>query len=188
MSLLTSFSRPTPGVRYPKFASGRFYNTRSFLAGINGTGALTANTIYASPLWIPPGAALDRIGINTTVAAAAGKVARLMLFAAGTDDLPGALLLDAGTVAADAVAGDLLLTIAYTPPPGLIYAAVVCDGTPTLTMVQNAAAPYGFATVAAANYGGSPSKANGGTTAPNPFGAVGAYVTGTYFLVGVRAV
>lgn len=66
-------------------------------------GARVANYHYYLPLYIPRTMTFDRIGINVTIAASAGKSA-LLGFYHHTNGRPAALKLDAGEVAIDSVA------------------------------------------------------------------------------------
>jgi hypothetical protein len=97
------------------------------------TGAATATRTIFGALFLPRATALDRISINVTVAGAASTVARLGLYYADSATFePGALLLDAGTVATDTT-GVKEATIAVTLAPGLYWTAGWCSGTPTTT-------------------------------------------------------
>jgi hypothetical protein len=192
MGLLYSFTGAATRTKLIiPWISGRTYDAQSYIGGGRSTWAIVANTIYSSPLWVPAGGvAIDRIGTEITVAAAAGKIARFMLYA-DNNGLPGALLHDAGTIAVDTT-GEKSITVAYTLPEGRVHAALVSDGTPTvriLNMTAAALAAYGFPTLGAAAAGGAQARLNTDTTAPDPFSASGAasYTTATTVLVAVRA-
>jgi hypothetical protein len=98
------------------------------------TGAATATRIIFGALFLPRATALDRISINVTAAGAASTVARLGLYYSdpANNYEPGALALDAGTVATDST-GVKEATIAVTLPAGLYYTAGWNSGSPTTT-------------------------------------------------------
>lgn len=142
-------STPTGLIAAPIFVPGmpwvvgHYHDSTQFFGGRDtGTGALTANILYAVPI-IPvsqsraygSAVAIDRIAINITTGAAAGKKARLGAYALGTDGKPGALLFDAGELAADgsAVEATITQTLRCGEP---VYLAVVSDGTPTLRLLE----------------------------------------------------
>ena len=188
--MVPSLTRAGAGDRlhYPKWITAKYYGPHTIVGGTIASQALGANTVYASPLWVPPGSAIDRIGINVTVVAAAGKILRLMLHASGANDLPGALLLDAGTILADAL-GDREITVSYTPPGGLTWISVVSDGTPTVAMYNNTAVLgiMGSTTVSGASTG-SVFKSNVNANVPDPWGTPSGYLTTGHVSPGVRAV
>lgn len=85
--------------------------------GIRGTAAMAASTEYAIPIWIGEPGTLDRIGCEVITAGTAGTVIRLGIRSSTTADRPGTLLLDAGTVAGDAVAtAELTISLAIATP------------------------------------------------------------------------
>jgi len=93
--------------------------------------ALTADTIYAIPFFVARSMTIDRLAIDVAVAAAGGAIARLGIYADGTNLYPGALVVDAGTVAVDAVAV-VAATISQALTKGWYWLVVVSDNTPTL--------------------------------------------------------
>jgi len=97
--------------------------------------ALTAGRISFLLIFVSERTAYDRIGINVTVAAAGGSLCRVGIYAKGTDGWPGALILDGGTLATDAIAG-VENVIALTLARGYYYTAGVCDDTPTITSLH----------------------------------------------------
>jgi hypothetical protein len=119
------------------FQTARYYNGQVAGTSVSAV-ALTADTLYAIPFLVNKTNTFDRISIDVTAAAAAGKKARLGIYQSNTaTQLPGTLLLDAGEVAVDAIA-TVEITISQALSAGLYYLAVVSDGTPTLQ--ANAAA------------------------------------------------
>ncbi len=118
------------------------YITQSILIGqydfgmpyvSEGTLALTADTIYFIAFFIPRTRTYDRIGVELTTNGAAGILVRLGIYNATSAHIPGALVLDAGTVVVDNGAAVLkTITISKQLIPGNYFMAVVSDGTPTL--------------------------------------------------------
>lgn len=165
--LLDAIARATGFVsmRAGTYLDGHVVNVTS------SSGAATATRMYLVPFWLPVAKAVDRIMVNVTVAGAAATVARLGIYGVDVSTYePGALLLDAGTVATDTT-GAKEATVSYTLAAGLFYAAVWCSGTPTLTTIASGNRPA----VGNSSANGSPNPAfikdgaySGGL--PNPAG------------------
>lgn len=115
-----------------RFQTGVWIDIGCWIPNVLTTGAIGANIHYANKLMIPRGQVTSRVFCETTVAAAGGKLLRVGLYTVGTDGLPGALLYDSGSLAADAAAGDIGANVVMTIPYDEVYATVVSDGTPTL--------------------------------------------------------
>jgi hypothetical protein len=97
------------------------------------TQALTANTLYATLIKVPHSITIDRLACQITIGGAASSLVRLGLFANdGTNGLPGTLLVDGGTTAADTT-GTRAVTVNQTLTRGRYWVGVVSDGAPTLT-------------------------------------------------------
>jgi hypothetical protein len=109
--------------------SGRYYG---FQFGAGAYPALelqlAVDTLYAMPFSAPDAHAYDRISVHVTTAGAAGTLARLGVYA-DADGVPGALILDAGTVAVDAAAG-VEININQTLTPGWYWLVALTNGTP----------------------------------------------------------
>jgi hypothetical protein len=116
-------SRPRPFHR-----SGSYYGP---LMGTHNTMTPGSNSsLYCMPLWIGEPITLDRIGIRVNTAGEAGSVIRLGIYADDSDGLPGARLLDAGTVVSDSV-GNKEITISFAVNAGLIWLAAAFQAAPT---------------------------------------------------------
>lgn len=138
-----------PSVTLPLVVPGSpwiatFYedSTNYFGGRCTGTGALTANILYAVPI-VPislsgiynSSVAVDRIAVNVTTNAV-GKKARLGCYARGANGKPGALLWDAGEIDVGSIAG-VEATIARTLQCGVeVFLAIVSDGTPSLRLLE----------------------------------------------------
>ena len=70
------------------------------------------------PLELPVECTADRIACEVTAIGSAGAVVRLGIYACNANGMPGALVLDAGTVAADDIAGIKEITINQPLRPG----------------------------------------------------------------------
>jgi hypothetical protein len=132
------------GATTAPWRTGAIYDANWHTAGGSmSTAALTANILYGMPIYLPIGAACSHIGINITVAGAAGTKARLGL-ATLNDDLTGTLVLDGGEIAVDAT-GEV--QTAFAPDisgGGWHYLLLTANGTPTIpTHISSAAAVFG---------------------------------------------
>jgi hypothetical protein len=138
----------------PYMRAGLYYAT----AGTTTTTSPPNQSLRVTPLYVPRALTLDRIGLDVTTAGQAGAVIRLGIYA---DDggYPGALVLDAGTIAGDAVATPEI-TIAQALAIG-VYWLGAC--------VQNAATTQ--PTVRALAGGQLVFPASTGTAAANTSGA-----------------
>jgi len=95
---------------------------------------LAANRLYGIPFIAARAMSVDRIAVYINVLAA-GKSARLGLYRNGTNNNPGALVVDGGEVSVDAT-GLKTVVIDEALTKGLYWMAIVSDGTPT---------PHGYA-------------------------------------------
>lgn len=181
----------------PKWAGGDSYRSGYYAHGIyvsstSGTQGLTQDRLFARPFLVVARRAFDRIGVNITVAAGASGVLRMGIYADG-GGVPGALIVDAGTVSATAT-GTVEITIAQTLDPGLYWLALVEQGSATggtVTAYSAAAIPTSawsqVATTPPTSLGFThPYKASVSGALPNPFGALTS-ATSTPPMVCLRA-
>jgi hypothetical protein len=86
---------------------------------------LVLNRLYAAPYRLNASGTADRIGVDVATAAAAGGVARLVIYQPdGTGGMPGTVVLDAGTVAIDTT-GAKAITISQALSAGFYWLAVI---------------------------------------------------------------
>lgn len=111
------------------WVTGKYY-TQVCLPGF-GNAQLANGDLYVVPLLVPAAYAVDRIACAVTTGGSAGAVIRLGIYADASGQ-PGALLVDAGTVAATTTGGKQI-TIAKTLSAGLWWLALVCQGAPVTT-------------------------------------------------------
>lgn len=130
------------------FTTGYSYGPQT---GTPSSSAATAGQLHAYPLIINRASqAFDRIGINVNTGAT-GSTVRLGIYA-DSGGLPGALLVDAGTVDT-ATAGDKVLTIAQTLSRGRYWVAAVAQGgAPTLGTVTGVSPYVGKPTVSGSGH------------------------------------
>jgi hypothetical protein len=104
--------------------------------------SMVAGTIYAIPFVVSRAITIDRLAIWVKAAGAGGTVARLGIYADDGDCYPGALVVDAGTVAVDAIA-IVAATINQSLTKGLYWLVIVSDGTPQIYLGYFAWSPLG---------------------------------------------
>jgi len=113
--------------------------------GQTSTGLLTQNTLYAYPWAVPNPITLTRLSVDVTTAGEAGSVLRLGIFYDNGTTIPDVLLLDAGTVAGDAIAQPEI-TISQALNPGIYWlstVAQVCPTTPPTVRILSVGAQPG---------------------------------------------
>lgn len=122
-------------------ASGRFYDSR--IQSAFTTVALSANTLYGVPFYVPNTTTYTAIVVEVTTLAG-GKSVRLGIYN-DSNGTPGTLVLDAGTVSA-ATTGGKTITISQQLTTGWYWLAAVSDGTPSLRALSqsNALPSLGF--------------------------------------------
>lgn len=100
---------------------------------------------YAVPLYVPKTTTFDRIGAVVTIGGGTGAVIRFGIYADNGRGQPGALVLDAGTVAATGTGTPLTITISQVLAPGLYWLVSCVQGvaTPRPTMkITGTLVPY----------------------------------------------
>lgn len=108
---------------------------------------LGTGTLRAVPFYTPVALSVARIGAEITAAGDAGGRLRLGVYADNGSGFPGALVIDAGTIAADAVAtAEATLASPVTLTPGWYWLAAVVQAVTTTqpTVRIGAAATPGF--------------------------------------------
>jgi hypothetical protein len=155
--------------------------------GNRSTVTTVLNQMTAVPFFVSNTESFDRIGAEVTTVGTAGSVVRLGIYADSGVGQPGALVLDAGTIAGDVQAA-AEITINVTLPAGLYWLAAVGQtiGTPIMRCLSATnTVPCGVATLAVAT-GASPQMGHrmAGVTAglPNPF-VVGGQSAGPVLVV-----
>lgn len=88
----------------PNIASGSYFYTSSQNNNSTTSNTLGVGTLRVTPWYVPRGVSIARLGVEFTGAGEAGSLFRIGVYADNGSALPGALLLDAGTVSAASVA------------------------------------------------------------------------------------
>lgn len=127
------------------------------------TGSVTSQAVASFRLHYVPfllriGGVVNTLSINVGTAAAAGKVARLGLYACNAKGYPGQLAVSTNDFAVDSTGMKINSVVAPTfLPAGWYFAASVSDGTPTIFMhsasnVAVGGSPLGFSGTAAVDF------------------------------------
>ena len=140
--------------------------------------AISANVLYASPLYIARNLTIDRIAINVAVAAVAGKKGRLGIYKTGTNLYPGALVVDGGEVAVDAIAV-VAATINQALTEGIYFMALVSNGTPTIKTLYSTWAAMGVLSTDLLSPNGAWNVAFTYAALPDPFTAGATFLNHT---------
>lgn len=98
------------------------------------TFTMVASVLRAMPFTVGRRLALDRVALEQTTAGAAGKLARMGIYACKSvgNRYPGALLWDSGSFAIDGANGAKAQTLALSLTPEMYWWVVVSDGTPVI--------------------------------------------------------
>ncbi|HEY1506647.1 MAG TPA: hypothetical protein VGF92_20255, partial [Stellaceae bacterium] len=148
----------------PGYVSGRYYFPG---ATSTNTAALTANTIYAAPIWILQRQSFTKLGVEITTAA--GTNGRLGVYK-WANGVPTALLLDAGAISTATTGYKELTGLALTLNPGVYGLAFLPDAAVTVRICNNQGFQYFAALVLGAS--GSNQSSELGVDAPQSFGAL----------------
>ena len=152
------------GAMMPGYASGRFY-----FPGASSVSAatLTANTIYAAPIWILQKQSFTKLGVEITMAA--GTNGRLGVYK-WANGVPTALVLDAGAISTATTGYKELTGLALSLNPGVYGLVFLPDAAVSVRICNN----QGFQYFAALALGASGSNQSSelGVDAPQTYGAL----------------
>lgn len=116
-----------------RFTTSLYYGPE----GARSTVALADGTASAVCFWVSSSQTFDRIGCEVTTVGAAACVVRLGIYADNGSGIPGARVLDAGTVAGDSL-GAKEITISQVLPAGLYWLVTANQGgAPTVRSAAN---------------------------------------------------
>lgn len=180
---IVGYRNLTFGGDAPAFASNRYYLTSSPSAASTANN-LGNNTLRLVPWRIYNNVTLNRIGAEITAAGEAASTLRLGIYADNTAGYPGALLLDAGTIAADS-ATTQEITINLTLSAGLYWIGGAVQGAATTPPTVRCGSGW-FAPIDVAD-ASMPSSGAGriGYSHPTVTGALPATFTSTVSAIGV---
>lgn len=119
---------------WPPLAAGRLYGSQVGAAGLT-TLAVTANVLYACPIFVAEQITLSNIGIEVTSFAAGNVRLGLYYDSAGA---PAALLQDSGAVGTGTPNGYKSVATSQVIPAGWWWLAAVFDATPTVRALTTA--------------------------------------------------
>lgn len=179
MTLVPPSSRVTAslpsGVVQPLVRSGQTWYYSPTVSGLSGA-LLTEAKLVATPIWLPESVTIDRIGVNVTVGGTVGAVIRFGLYRDSGYGYPGALLVDAGTVAAT-TSGDKEASLSQAiDTAGLYWMVCAAQGTPAtpaqVRIATSLPSPLqtSFTTSPSASVVGGYSVAGVTAALPTPFG------------------
>lgn len=106
--------------------TGRYYQTNPAMS-VTTSNTLGNGTLRVTPFVVPRRVSLTKIGLEVTSGGDAASTLRIGIYADDGAGYPGALVLDAGTVAGDAIAV-AEITIALALEPGLYWTGAVVQG------------------------------------------------------------
>jgi len=120
-----SYYKKTGATTYERWYS---YNTTNLAVT---TGAFAKDLLRAMPFVVSKTITIDRIGMEITVAGTAASVVRMGIYA-DLNNVPNALVLDAGTIAGDSATVQSI-TINQTLTPGLYWLTYIHNSTASIT-------------------------------------------------------
>jgi hypothetical protein len=125
-----------PGV--PPLRTGLYYRTVP-TTSLTTSATLGNGNLRCTPFWVPSSLTLSKIGAEVTSAGDAGSKLRLGIYADDGTGYPGALVVDAGTIAGDSATVQEI-TISQALTPGLYWIAcavqVVVTTQPTVRVLS----------------------------------------------------
>lgn len=172
----SSAAAATGGLPNGGYAANRYYLGAGTLFNTSG-GALSANTLYASPFNVGAATTFTRIGISVTTGSPGN--ARLGIYN-WADGAPSTLVADCGTVSVASTAV-VEVTISQALSPGIYALVLVTDTTPTVRLATTHALSNSY--MGAADSTGNTdalyiTRAFSYASLPTPFGSP-TYVAGT---------
>lgn len=151
-----------PNVAPPNPPAGWFFFHAS--PGSAGTAAHANGVLRLSPYMVFKTTTLDRIGVEVATAGDVGSLVRIGIYADSGNSVPGARVVDAGTVLGDSVTTQVL-TISVTLAPGLYWMGAVGQNVtttgPTLRIVGSTWMPPALMSPGTTSLPGSNATING---------------------------
>lgn len=192
------------GTIWPFYQSGRWIDWRrafGFYPNVSSSYTPTSARLIGWPMVIHKRTAFDRISMQVTTQGTTSCAMRLGIYRAGSDGLPGALVVDAGTPAADCMTtGAKTITINTTLDAGYYFLALAINhgGGVQFPAASSSESPHLFGTTSGSS---SPAADTGynsvvatfdcgatcSTALPDPFTAGGTITAGTMPVVALRA-
>jgi hypothetical protein len=159
----TTWTKVAPGLTQPAattaavpvyMRSGLYYAATVS----NSTGALPNASLRLAPLQVPRSLSIDRIGAEVTTAGDAASTLTLCIYADDGSGYPGALVLNAGTVAADSTGvKEITLGSPQALTPGTYWIGATTLGVtttaPIVRLINSSSSFVGVSSTAAASSG-----------------------------------
>lgn len=170
--------------------AGRWYLGPTHVM-ISSTYTVVQDTLSGQPFFVPSRQTYDRIAINVNTIEA-GKSARLGIYAHDNDNVvPGALLLDAGTVSLGTT-GKQELVISQTLSPGWYWLGLLSNATGSARLVaaRNASAGdplLGYDDADTTDFHRYVTRSVVFGVLPDPFGTIATYETAETPRIWLRA-
>ena len=136
-------NRPRIPVPIPPWVAGRWYEV-GFSTSSTYTTVNPGSDAEATLFYVPNRIAITAIVAEQTTAGAAGSLARFGLYKDDGFSNPGALVVDAGTVATDGANGAKSLAVSVTLDPGLYWTVIACTSTAGIPVWRAQGATTGF--------------------------------------------
>lgn len=179
---------PLSSVRQLPKVSGQWYPPANMIIAPSSSLTLTANQLWALPFYVDTTQTYTRIGVRVN-GADAGKAIRLGIYS-DSSGVPGALVLDAGTVSTTST-GLQEITISQSLTPGWYWLAFVAN-TSTATILSGTGSTGSIPMMGVTdptsyvnNYAAY--KTFSYAALPNPFGSLTGYIaTGTVPWIGMK--
>lgn len=155
---------------------GQIIPLKSGSYGSLGTGGTTSNvlvngTLRVAPIYLARTVSLTKIGLQVTVIGDAGSTIRLGIYGDTGEFYPGALVLDAGTIAGDSATVQEI-TIAQTLPKGVYWIGGAVQGVtvtqPTVRIVSGALSSAIDSTASGVTNAGNTAQSMTGVTGALP--------------------
>lgn len=121
---------PVP-VGRPIIAATTYLTLPGVSISTTATTAQAANQVKYYPIYVTTPITIDQLSLEVTSAGAGGTTARMGIYHADINWVPGALIADSGTVAVDST-GVKSAAVAVTLAPGRYLLCFNSDGAPTL--------------------------------------------------------
>lgn len=129
---------PVPLYGFRRLVAGNYYGPGPHQPT---TATSTQSLLQVIPFWLPHAATFDRISCEVTTTAGSSTV-RLGIYNSTATDMPGTVLLDAGTVDSAGSTGVKEITISQAMSAGLYWlGAVAQGGAPGLRVIGNISQP-----------------------------------------------
>jgi len=154
------------------FISGEYYDQSLYADIANwGATAVTANRLYASPIFVPNDVTISEVSINVTTGVGSA-LARVAIYAMGADGRPGALVWQGASTLDVSGTGEKTFTSLSIALDGgtWYYLAVASDSAISMHAANGNRTTLGYASHSTTSKQNEYYKTLGSLTLPDPFG------------------